>query len=121
MEAYVTACARGVSRAVQPGRLLLLFDRLTEGFAGAPAILFGDRTYTYGGVAHAPPRALRGHFAARGVTREQRVLIVLPDSPAFAVAFFATLHHGAVVAMGNPDAPVGDLAWLIEYVGPRRW
>jgi benzoate-CoA ligase family protein len=43
------------------------------------------------------------------------VLIVLHDTPAYAWAFFATLHHGAVVAMGNPEAPPADLAYLVEY------
>jgi benzoate-CoA ligase family protein len=60
-------------------------------------------------------RALRSWLAVAGVAREQRVLIILHDTPAFAWAFFATLHHGAVVAMGNPEAPVADLAYLVEY------
>lgn len=94
-----------------------LFDRLAEGLGDRPAILFGDQTHTYASVADAA-RRLRSHFAERGVAREQRVLIILRDAPAYATAFFATLHHGAVVAMGNPDAPSGDLAWLVEYVRP---
>jgi benzoate-CoA ligase family protein len=91
-----------------------LFDRLAEGLGNKTAILFGERRYTYAEVAgHA--RALAGFLGAAGVGREERVLIVLPDTPAFAYAFFATLHHGAVVAMGNPDAPPADLAYLVEY------
>ena len=58
---------------------------------------------------------LRSWLAVAGVAREQRVLIILHDTPAFAWAFFATLHQGAVVAMGNPEAPVADLAYLVEY------
>jgi benzoate-CoA ligase family protein len=91
-----------------------LFDRLKEGLADKPAILFGDRSYTYGQIADRS-RRLAAFLAARGVVREERVLLVLPDSPAFAWAFFATLHHGAIVAMGNPDAPATDLADLVEY------
>ena len=91
-----------------------LFDRLAEGLGDKPAILFGERSYTYAEVADRS-RAFAGFLAARGVAREERVLIVLPDQPAFAWAFFGTLHHGAVVAMGNPDAPVADLAYLVEY------
>src|SRR5579871_845354 len=91
-----------------------LFDRLAEGLGDKCAIRFGDRRYTYAEVAERS-KALAGFLGAAGVCREERVLIVLPDTPAFAFAFFATLHHGAVVAMGNPDSPAADLAYLVEY------
>lgn len=94
-----------------------LFDRLREGLGDEAAILFGDRAQTYAEVAERT-RALRSFLASVGVAREERVLIVLKDSPAFAWALFATLHHGAVVAMGNPDAPATDLAYLLEYARP---
>jgi acyl-coenzyme A synthetase/AMP-(fatty) acid ligase len=91
-----------------------LFDRLSEGLGDKVAILFGEERYTYAGVAERV-RCLRGFFAITGLAREERVLILLHDSPAFVWAFFATLYHGAVVAMGNPDAPASDLAYLVEY------
>ena len=91
-----------------------LFDRLREDVRDKPAILFGARKQTYAEVAE-KSRALRAWLALAGVAQEQRVLIVLHDVPAFAWAFFATLHHGAVVAMGNPEAPAADLAYLVEY------
>ncbi len=95
-----------------------LFARLGDGPDGglgdAPAILFGGRSYTYAEVA-TKTRELQAFLAHSGVRREERVLIVLHDVPAFAWAFFATLHHGAVVAMGNPDAPPDDLAYLVGY------
>src|SRR5688572_957010 len=88
-----------------------LFDRLAEGLGDKAAILFGERRQAYADVAERV-RALQGYLALAAVTREQRVLIVLHDTPAFAWAFFAALHHGAVVAMGNPEAPASDLAYL---------
>jgi benzoate-CoA ligase family protein len=91
-----------------------LFDRLAEGLGDKAAVLFGDRRYTYAEVAERT-RALQGFLAAAGVRREERVLTILHDTPAFAWSFFATLHHGAVVAMGNPEAPAADLAYLVEY------
>jgi benzoate-CoA ligase family protein len=91
-----------------------LFDRLDEGLGDKVAVLFGEQKQTYAEVADRV-RALRGFFASCGVRREERVLIALHDTPAFVHAFFATLHHGAVVAMGNPDAPPDDLAYLVEY------
>ncbi|AUX30382.1 MULTISPECIES: benzoate-CoA ligase family protein [Sorangium] len=91
-----------------------LFDRLREGLGDKVALLFGDQRHTYADVAE-QVRRLRAHLAVEDVAPEQRVLIVLHDSPAFVWAFFAALHHGAVVAMGNPEAPAADLAYLVEY------
>ncbi|MFO0613925.1 MAG: benzoate-CoA ligase family protein [Polyangiaceae bacterium] len=91
-----------------------LFDRLSEGLGDKDAVLFGAERHTYAGVAERA-RRLQRFFAARGVRREERVLTILHDTPAFVWSFFATLHHGAVVAMGNPDAPQPDLEHLVEY------
>jgi benzoate-CoA ligase family protein len=91
-----------------------LFDRLKEGRGGHTAVRFGNRSYTYDLTAKVT-RAFRGHLLARGVGREGRVLLLLHDTPAYPWALFGALHHGAVVAMGNPDAPAADLAYLVEY------
>jgi benzoate-CoA ligase family protein len=95
-----------------------LFDRLNEGFGEKKAILFGERAFSYAEVAK-KVRALRGGFEMLGLKPEQRCLIILHDSPAFAYAFYATLHHGAIVAMGNPDAPIEDLDYLVRYTRAR--
>lgn len=91
-----------------------LFDRLADGLGEKAAILFGDKKYTYAEVAERS-RALRAYFDEVGLRREERVLTILHDTPAFAWSFFATLHQGATVAMGNPEAPAADLSYLVEY------
>lgn len=91
-----------------------LFDRLDEGLGGKAAIRFGDRSYSYELVAK-KTRRMAGLLAAHGVRRGERVLVVLPDAPPFAWTFFGVLTRGAVVAMGNPQAPVESLAKLVEY------
>lgn len=92
-----------------------LFDRLKQGLTDQTAICYGDLTYTYGSVAD---KALRlvAYFNSIGLSREQRVYLVLPDTPPFAWCFFATLAHGSVVAMGNPFAPPEDLIYTLDYV-----
>lgn len=92
-----------------------LFDRLAEGHGERIALRFGDRSWTYAEVAERA-RALARWLVDRGVAPEQRVYIVLPDTPAFAWGIFGTLAAGAVLAMGNPVAPIDDLAAVIEYV-----
>ncbi len=91
-----------------------LFDRIAEGRGGKSAIRYGAREYTYELVAQRS-RAFASLLAVRGVRRGERVLIVLPDAPPFAWVFFGTLARGAVVAMGNPDATVTQIEYLVGY------
>ncbi len=91
-----------------------LFDRLAEGLGAEAAVRFGARTWTYDDVA-ARTLGVASMLRAAGLRAEERVLIVLPDVPPFAWTFFGVLKAGGVVAMGNPDAPADDLAYLLEY------
>ena len=92
-----------------------LFDRVAEGLGEKAAVRFGERVYTYGGVAERTG-ALVQWMLRHGVGPEQRTYIVLPDTPAFAWTFFAVLRAGGVVTLGNPDAPPDDLAYVLDYV-----
>ena len=91
-----------------------LFDRLAEGLGAKIALRFGDRAWSYDAVA-TKTRKMAALLAAHGVRRGERVLLVLPDAPPFAWAFFGTLTRGAVVAMGNPHAPIENIEYLVEY------
>ncbi len=91
-----------------------LFDRLEEGKSASVALRFGSRCWTYGEVA-ARTRAFASLLLGSGVRRGERVLIVLPDVPPFAWAFFGTLAASAVVAMGNPDVPISSIEYLVRY------
>ncbi len=91
-----------------------LFDRLAEGLGHKLAIRYGARGYSYEFIA-SRTRAFSSLLLATGVRRGERVLLFLPDTPPFAWAFFGTLARGGVVAMGNPDAPVETLEYLIGY------
>jgi benzoate-CoA ligase family protein len=92
-----------------------LFDREDEGLGTKVALRFGERTWTYGDICERT-RALARYLVDAGLHPEQRVYIVLPDTPAFAWSIFATFAAGGVLAMGNPIAPVDDLRYVIEYV-----
>ncbi|MCU0656868.1 MAG: benzoate-CoA ligase family protein [Polyangiaceae bacterium] len=90
-----------------------LHDRLAEGRGPHVAVRYGQRAWSYAEVA------ARTHQAAGALQRlvhpGERVLILLPDTPPFVWSLFATVQIGAVLAMGNPDAPTADLAYLVEY------
>ncbi len=91
-----------------------LFDRVTEGRGERIALRFGDRTWTYTQVADRA-RSLAKFLVAAGLRPEQRVYLVLPDTPAFAWSIFGILAAGGVLAMGNPLSPTEDLAYVCEY------
>lgn len=91
-----------------------LFARLDDGLGGKIAVRFGERAYTYDGVADRAAR-FASLLAEADVRRGERVLIALPDVPPFAWVFFGTLRAGAVVAMANPDTPFESIASLVAY------
>ncbi|HSD89700.1 MAG TPA: AMP-binding protein, partial [Kofleriaceae bacterium] len=93
-----------------------LFAREREGKGSKVALRFGERTWTYAEVAHRA-RGLAKALVTEGLTPGQRVYIVLSDSPAFVWSIFGVLAAGGVVTMGNPIAPVEDLAYVVDYVG----
>ena len=84
-----------------------LFDRIREGRGERIALRFGDRTWTYTQVADRA-RALARFLVAGGLRPEQRVYLVLPDTPAFAWSIFGILAAGGV--LGRPCASRARLA-----------
>ena len=79
-----------------------LGDRVTEGSGDRVAIRLDDGEVTYSEVDRLSA-GFAAALASAGVGREDRVLLVLPDGPAFVAALFATMSVGAVVVMLNPD------------------
>jgi benzoate-CoA ligase family protein len=90
-------------------------------FLDAPASLHPERIaiagepleVTYGDLAALANR-VGNALRAQGVSRGDRVLIVLPDSPEFVVAFFGAAKIGAVAVPVNPFARSSD---YIHYLG----
>src|ERR1700737_1820235 len=73
-----------------------LVDRhVREGRAGRAALLFGDDSITYGQVAERSNRVANA-LRSLGVRREERVLLLLLDTPAFVYSFFGAQKIGAV-------------------------
>jgi benzoate-CoA ligase len=83
-----------------------------------PAIVGEPREVTYGELAALANRAGNA-LRAQGVSRGDRVLIVLPDSAEFVAAFFGAAKIGAVAVPVNPFARSTDYIHYLENSEPR--
>lgn len=88
--------------------------RVEEGLGEKPALMWRDMVWTYRDVQRKSNQVANALVQA-GLEMEQRVLVVLPDIPEFASAFFGTLKAGGVVTMANPLLPAEDYDYLLEY------
>jgi benzoate-CoA ligase family protein len=89
-----------------------------EGRGDKRCLYYRDEAYTYREVQ---ARSNRFGNALRrlGVDVEDRVLLVLPDRPEFAFAWFGAAKVGAVIAMVNPLLPADDFVHYFQYSRAR--
>lgn len=91
---------------------------LEEGRAEKRCLYYRDQAFTYREVQ---ARSNRFGNALRrlGIDVEDRVLLVLPDRPEFAFAWFGAAKTGAVIAMVNPLLPADDFVHYFQYSRAR--
>ncbi len=73
----------------------LIDANLEDGRGEKTAIYFGDERITYNDLFNRVC-AMGGALRTLGAARENRVLLILGDTPAFPVAFFGAMRIGAV-------------------------
>ncbi len=96
----------------------ILDDNLAAGRGDKVAVRWGDAEVTYAQVlaqASAAGRALR----ALGAGREDRVVMVMDDSPSFHAVFLGALRAGAVPVPVNPMMKPDDYAYFVADSGAR--
>ncbi len=86
---------------------LILGPWLGDEHAGRTAIADDSGRWSFAELDAAAARAA-GTLAGAGVTRGDRVAILLPDSRVWAAAFLGATRLGAVAVALNPDGPVAD-------------
>jgi benzoate-CoA ligase family protein len=89
-----------------------------EGRGDKTCLYYRDESYTYREVQVRANRFANA-LVKLGVHLEDRVLLVLPDRPEFAFAWFGAAKAGAVIAMVNPLLPAQDYAHYFEYTRAR--
>jgi benzoate-CoA ligase family protein len=91
-----------------------LSDRhVREGRGNRTAILCGDESVTYAQVAERSSRLANG-LRSLGVRREERVLLLLLDTPAFVYSFFGAQKIGAVPIPTNTLLKSQDYRYLLN-------
>lgn len=83
----------------------------------ANAVHDGDRWLSWAEV-RAQAGAVAAALSAAGVAPGDRVVLALPTSPAFVVAYLGVLATGAVAVPVNPSSPPDELAGELAQVAP---
>jgi benzoate-CoA ligase family protein len=86
---------------------------VAEGRGARVAFRAAGRTVTYGELADRVAHAA-GALADAGLDAEQRVLLAVDDSPAFAAAFWAAAKLGAVAVPVNTLMSAADYEFLLN-------
>jgi benzoate-CoA ligase family protein len=86
---------------------------IEEGRSAKVAIICGERQTTYAQLADQVNRLGNG-LLDLGLQDEQRVLLVLPDIPEFAIAYLATMKVGAVAVPTSTALRAEDYAYFLE-------
>ncbi|CAA9446468.1 MAG: Benzoate--CoA ligase [uncultured Rubrobacteraceae bacterium] len=93
----------------------LIVDRnLEAGRENKVAVYCGDNEATYGELARRINRFGHALREELGVRREERVLLVLDDTPSFPVAFFAAMRIGAIPVPVNTLVDADEYRFYIE-------
>jgi len=92
---------------------MLLDAQLEAGRADAPALLTADGAVTYRELAGLTG-AVASYLNMLGIEREQRILMILDDSPAFPAVFLGAMRIGAVPVPVNPMDRVDNYAYYLD-------
>ncbi len=92
--------------------------RLTEGLGDKTAIYYGDREISYREVVASSCR-VANLLRSLGLRIEDRVQLLLLDTPEFVAAYFGVLRAGGVAVPTNTWLLPQDYAYYLEYARPR--
>jgi benzoate-CoA ligase family protein len=90
-----------------------LDNNLARGLGAKPAIYYEGTAYTYAQVAELANRVGNG-LRDLGIEMEQRVALLLLDSPQFAAAFFGGIKAGVVPVPINTSLHPDDYVYILN-------
>ncbi|MFB8272096.1 long-chain fatty acid--CoA ligase [Streptomyces sp. NPDC055955] len=89
-----------------------------EAHPGRPTLRLDDQVVDYGTLDERSAR-VAAWLTAEGVTPGDRVAIMLPNIPQFAMVYYGALRAGAVVVPMNPLLKAGEIAYSAGDCGAR--
>src|ERR671911_3178685 len=92
----------------------LIVDRNLEAGREDKVAIYSDDEVSYGELAHRINRFGRALREELGVRQEERVLLVLDDTPSFPAAFFAAMRIGAVPVPVNTLVDADEYRFFVE-------
>ncbi|WP_353950768.1 long-chain fatty acid--CoA ligase [Knoellia sp. S7-12] len=92
--------------------------RTAQAMPDRPALKVNGQDISYQQL-HAMAAKLAGTLRASGIEPGDRVALILPNVPAFPVAFFATLLAGGVVVPMNPLLKSGEIDFFFTNSGAK--
>ncbi len=96
----------------------LFLDRSAHVFGDRPALIDGDRAFTYSQL-HQRCQRLAGALAAAGVKPGDRVSTLVPNTHVALEAHFGVAWAGAVLNALNTRLAPGELSWIVNHAGSR--
>ncbi len=96
----------------------LLDEQLSAGRGARPALRFEGETLTYADVAGLAAQVGHG-LRALGLGPEERVAMLLPDSPQFIATFLGAVRIGAVPVTLSTLLSTEEYAYLLDDCGAR--
>jgi long-chain acyl-CoA synthetase len=98
--------------------LISVFDRVTSDRASHPAVRMDDLVLDYSQLREAAGRVV-SLLSTLGVVPGDRVGIMLPNVPAFPIAFYGALASGAVVVPMNPLLKSREVSFYLGNSGAK--
>src|SRR5580693_8592498 len=113
---FLSPQRRGLEEAMT--NLSSLLDRAAAGQPDRPALKMDDLVLTYAQLREAAGR-MATLLAAAGIEPGDRVGLMLPNVPAFPIAFYGALAAGAVVVPMNPLLKSREVGYYLSDSGAR--
>ena len=86
---------------------------IRDGGGEKNALICDGQTWTYARIADQVNRVGNG-LRALGIQEEQRVLLLIPDCPEFAAAYFGAIKIGAVAVPTSTALRPADYAYFLD-------
>ncbi len=92
--------------------------RVREGLGDKTAVYYRDQKLSYRELSD-QSKQVTNLLRSLGVRIEERVLLLLMDTPEFVTTYFGVLRAGAVAVPANTWLTAEDYAYYLEYARPR--